>query len=279
MRRTLFGICRRWARMAGFGQPAIFCESIFAAAALADRINSTRLKIASLIEHQELHRMNKTLNVRLLVCILVVIALGAGAIHRIHRHQANRQADAFLHQADAAEKQSQLGRAAKFLLRYLPVRPDHLEARARLALLLEQTARSRQDRERAFYELEQVLRDSPDRDDVRRRDIALAMLLGRFVESRGHIDYLVAAHPNDGSLRDLKGQCLAAAGDFAGAESAFADAVKTQPDLIEAYRARAYLLRRRLDRPKDADKADKVIESMLKENDASATAHLAAADD
>src|SRR5438067_1267057 len=69
----------------------------------------------------------------------------------------------------------------------------------------------------------------------------------------------------------------AAAGDYTAAEAAeaaFAEAVARRPDLIPAYGRRAGLLRQRLDQP---EKADTVIESMLKANGRSAAAHLMAA--
>ncbi|MFL5341985.1 MAG: tetratricopeptide repeat protein [Gemmataceae bacterium] len=219
--------------------------------------------------------MNKTLNVPYLVRLVVIGAVLAAGVYLLHRRQAGRQADAYLRQADAAEQQGQLTRAVGFLRRFLVLRSNQPNEMARLALLTEQTAKTREDLDKAFYELERVLREDPARDDVRRRDIAVAMLLGRFGESQSHIDFLIAKHPEDGALHDLKGQCLWAAGETAAAEKAFSAATESQPDLIIAYRHRTELLRRQLDQPKVADAA---IQTMLQKNPNSAAAHLAAAD-
>src|SRR5258708_9899513 len=147
--------------------------------------------------------MNKPLTVRYLIRLIGMAAVVAAAIYLLHRRQAGKQAAAFLYQADAAEQRGDLARAAGYLRRALALRPNDTDGRARLGLLLADTAQSADDRLQAFLELEQVLRVAPERTDVRRRNIELALdpRLGRHAEALGHIDYLLARNPDDGTIR------------------------------------------------------------------------------
>src|SRR5579859_6772977 len=220
--------------------------------------------------------MNKTLNFRYLIRLLVIFAVVAVVVILVHRRQAGRQAQAFLHQADLAEQSGDFSRAGGYLRRFLALRPHDTDGRARLALLMAQTARTGEEKLHAFLELEEVLREDPKRDDVRRKDIAMAMdpQLRRFAEAMDHIVKCLADNPDDGTLHDLKGQCLIATGDYSLAVDSFAAAVKRKPDLIPAYGRWAALLRQRLDKPIEADV---VVETLLNANTDSAPAHLVAA--
>jgi tetratricopeptide (TPR) repeat protein len=222
--------------------------------------------------------MKKTLNYRYLLKLLIVLAIVAGGVHLLHARQAGKQADAFLHQAETAEKEGRLDRAASYLGRYLALRPSETDVRARLGLALAKVARNGEQRLQAFLILEQVLREDPRREDVRRKNVALAMdrRLQLYPEAKGHLQVLIDAHKDapDGKLFDLYGQCLAATGDYAEAEKAFEQASTLKPDLVLAYARRAALLKQRLSRP---DEADKVIDELLKKNAEKASAHLVCA--
>ena len=103
--------------------------------------------------------MNKTLNIRYLARLLVICAVVAGTVHLVHRRQAKKQAEAFLHQADSAERSRDFSRTARYLRGFLVFRPENTDVRARLGLLMAQTARTSEQKFQAFLELEQVLRD------------------------------------------------------------------------------------------------------------------------
>jgi tetratricopeptide (TPR) repeat protein len=222
--------------------------------------------------------MKKTLNVRYLLKLLVVLLVVGVGVHLLHARQADRQAEAFLHQADTAEKDGRFDRAAGYLGRYLALRPTETDVRARLGLALAKLARTAEQRLQAFLVLEQVLREDPRREDVRRKNINLAMdpRLQLYPEAKGHLQVLIDAHKDapEGELFDLYGQSLAATGDYAEAEKAFAQATTLKPDLVLAYARRAALLKQRLNRP---DVADKVIDDLLKNNGDRASAHLVSA--
>ncbi len=219
---------------------------------------------------------SKTVNLWYAARLGATVATVVIALYVVHRWQAGRQAGAFVHQADVAEQQGDLGRAANYLRRYLVMRPGDVDARARLAMLMEETAVNAEEHFRAFLEMEEVLRQAPGRDDVRRRNISIAMdpRLAMYEEALGHLKHLRTQDDNDGTLCDLEGQCRAAQGNFAAAADAYDEAVKRKPDLLLAYVRRAGLLRVHLD---IAKKADDTVAAMLSANKDSARAHVLAA--
>src|SRR6516162_4894421 len=58
-------------------------------------------------------------NFKFLVCLLAGTALAAIGVHFLHAFQVKRNAGALLHQADQAEKEGNLRRAADYLIQYL----------------------------------------------------------------------------------------------------------------------------------------------------------------
>src|SRR5262245_19557205 len=108
--------------------------------------------------------MKKTLNTPYLLCLLAVVSVVAGGIWLLHRVQAGPQAQAVLRQAELAENEGNLEKAASYLRRYLILNRGDIDVRGRLGLLLDETARSDEERTRAFLVLEDVLRDEPERD-------------------------------------------------------------------------------------------------------------------
>ncbi len=179
-----------------------------------------------------------------------------------------------MRQATLAEERGDLGRAASYVRRFLAERTDDIDARAHLSLLLEQTARTREERFQAFLEMEEVLRRSNDRNDIRRRDIGLALGLQLYTEAEVQIKRLQDSDKTDGTVYDLYGQCLNATGRYPDAAATYKEATEYKPDLVQAYGRRATILRQRLN---DSKAADETIDKMVEANKESAQAHLIAA--
>src|SRR5262249_14774277 len=78
----------------------------------------------------------KRLNVRFLLCVTALAAALAAGVWLLHEFQAGRIADGLLWQARRAEKEGRLDQTAKFLARYLELRPDDNEERANLGRVL-----------------------------------------------------------------------------------------------------------------------------------------------
>src|ERR1019366_4708395 len=101
-------------------------------------------------------------------------------------------AEALLWQADQAEKEDKLDRAAKFLGRYLEFAREDLAEREHLAMILSnaQWMTSPQRRARARFVIEQVLAKDPQRHVLRQR-LCQIMIAGRsFDVAKEHLTYL-----------------------------------------------------------------------------------------
>src|SRR5262245_17589025 len=182
--------------------------------------------------------MRTTINVAFLFKLFAVAAILAVVVHFIHWVQTGKQVRALAHQADAAEQRGELARAEQYLRRLLALRPADADSRARLVLLMESSARTDEDHRQVFLEMEQVLKEAPNRDDIRRREIAMLLERPRLrlsAEAKAHVDYLLAIDPRDSKLHEQNGQCLMMLGDFDGAVDAWAKAAELSPDLVSAY--------------------------------------------
>src|SRR5437016_4367874 len=106
----------------------------------------------------------KQLNIKLLVGVVLAGAVLCGSVLIVHAFQTKRIAEALLWQAHHAEKQEQVGQAARLLSRYLELRPDDAQERAHLGQLLAsaQLTTTPRSRQRALFVLEQALSRLPD---------------------------------------------------------------------------------------------------------------------
>ena len=116
-----------------------------------------------------------------------------------------------------------------------------------------QWPRSRRARQQALEVLEDVLRRTPQRQDVRRKLVTLALDLGRSSDAEFHLKVLRTASPNNGELESLSGRCQEAAGQYAEAAEWYEKAIKHAPGEIESYTRLADLYRRRLNEPERTD--------------------------
>src|SRR6266542_60231 len=113
----------------------------------------------------------RKINTKLFVFLVITVAMLAGAVFGLQRLQAGNIAEALLWQANQAEKDGKLDRAAKYLGHYLEFARDDLDTRAHLGALLAdpQLVTTPQRRARARFVIEQVLAKDPERHDLRKR--------------------------------------------------------------------------------------------------------------
>lgn len=218
--------------------------------------------------------MRRRLNLRVVLGAVIVLAVAAAAVHGLHHHQVTRQADKLLEEAARAEEQGELAEATTYLEHYLTMAPDEPDALARYGLLLQRSARSAADHLRAFFALEKALRGQPERHDLRRAVVRQAIRLGRHTDARDHLNIVLAAFPEDGELEELQARCAAATTQFAEAADWYERALRHAPERVDCYVERARLLRRRLNRPADADR---VMDQLAQANPRSLAARLARA--
>ncbi len=198
--------------------------------------------------------MRRQVNLRFVALLLLTLIVLGGTAHFLHGFQVKRNARALLHRAQQMEEEKDFGKSLDYLSRYLAFYPRDTEARARYALLLDQQAKTPQARLRAFLALDEVLRQAPDRDDVRRRAISAAMGIERFADAREHLEVLMQATPDDPELEELRGRCEEAGSQFAWAAQWYEKAIQHAPQRIDCCVRLAKVYRRRLDRAQDADK-------------------------
>jgi Flp pilus assembly protein TadD len=203
------------------------------------------------------------LNVRFLVA-LVVVVLGLGAAaYGVRRQLIRRGIDGLVTRAERAAEAGDAATAEAMLRQYLAFRPTDAEALARLAILLADNARTPRRRMAAQQALEDAIRRSPDRDDLRRRDIDLAMRpdLRQYGDAIAHLDALLAAKPDDPELLRLKARCLEGDRKDTDAVALLRRLVEGEPRDADSHARLAGLLRFRLDRPGEADQVmDRLVE-------------------
>jgi tetratricopeptide (TPR) repeat protein len=246
--------------------------------------------------------MKRRLNLKFFFCLLSVVAVFATSVHLLHGFQVTRNAGALLTQADRAQEDGDLSKAARYLNRYLNLVPDDDESRAKYALLLadEKLATSPNGLLNAFLKLEGALLRTPERHDLRRKIIHVAMhpWLQRYNDAIEHIDRLEKLVGMDGELFSLRGRCHEATARYKKARQDFELALKQPQKDLDDYWRLAYLMRRhssevKLGEKKDhkgkvlqkaetvdqvSEKADAVIASMLQVHAKSFRGHLYAAD-
>src|SRR5262249_37415704 len=137
----------------------------------------------------------KTINVKLLLYLLGGTALVGVGLFLVHYFQSGRIADALLWQAGRAEEKGELGGAARYLKRYLEFEPNDIEQHAHLGRVLAdpKLAGTRRARESALFVLEQVVARAPDRHDLRRPLVRIAVELAQYDLAQDHLDVLEKA--------------------------------------------------------------------------------------
>jgi tetratricopeptide (TPR) repeat protein len=217
----------------------------------------------------------RVVNRRAVRVLLACGAVLAVAVHLVHGFQVKRNARGlFLGQADRAEREGRLAQAADYLARYLSLEPGATDARARYGLLLDRLARTTPQRVRAFLVLEQALRQDGGRRDVRLQVARLAIRLGRFADAREHLAALRRDQPEEVEVLHLLGRCEAAARQFDEAAKWYDQAARLAPRDPELCLEFATLLRDRLRKP---DQADRAVAALLRADARALPAQRAAA--
>ncbi len=164
--------------------------------------------------------------------------------------------------------------------RYLSLRPDDLATRIQYAKFMFDLP----DYAAAFFQNDKILRtDLTDADDalrkkveeVRDRQIQLAIRLQRLSDALYHIDIQKTIRKDDPKLIELRGYCQLDSGDSQenrdNAQKDFEEAIRLAPQQVSTYSLLAMLQR---DRMKQPALAEATIAKMLEANPESAEAYL-----
>src|SRR5262245_48945291 len=152
-----------------------------------------------------------TLNQKLLLRLVLVVAVLAGGLVVLHHVQAGRVPEALLWQADAAAEKGRTDKSIGYLKQYLEFRPDDYDVAVRLADLMLARGAAK-DHQNALFLFERVLREAPQRADVARKLIALCLQMRRYADALGHAQKLLETNKTDGVLHAQVAHCLVAQG-------------------------------------------------------------------
>jgi tetratricopeptide (TPR) repeat protein len=179
----------------------------------------------------------RKINTKFFVFLAVALAVLAGAIFGLHRLQAGNIAEALLWQANQAEKDGKLDRAAKYLARYLEFAREDLDQREHLGMILAdpQLATTPQRRARARFVIEQVLAKDPQRHALRER-LCQILIAGRFFDpAKEHLHYLDKNQPSSAQVPYLVGAWHEAQTQPDRAVEAYRRAIKADASMVPAY--------------------------------------------
>eukprot|EP00456_Euglypha_rotunda_P023873 TRINITY_DN196_c2_g1_i1.p1 TRINITY_DN196_c2_g1~~TRINITY_DN196_c2_g1_i1.p1 ORF type:complete len:1431 (+),score=358.04 TRINITY_DN196_c2_g1_i1:9213-13505(+) len=190
----------------------------------------------------------RTLNLRWVAGLLVAFVVLGGTTHLLHGYQMSRIATAFLRQARRAEAENRPAEALRDLRNYVKLAPDDNEGLALYGKQLAEVGRT----DSAYMTLEKVLRNEPEREDVRRLLVRLAIQLGRLTEARGNLDELLQHSPQDSELWELKGICQFSQSEYGQSQESFKSAISFAPDRLGCYGLLASLQSTKLKNPKGA---------------------------
>ncbi|HYV34840.1 MAG TPA: tetratricopeptide repeat protein, partial [Gemmataceae bacterium] len=208
----------------------------------------------------------------------------------LHAFQVKRTAGILLLQANAAKDKGDLKSEANYLSRYLAFDPKNGEVTAQYALLVaeDKLASNPKAMHHAYFTLEHALRLDPNRHDVRRKVIQVAMhvWIARFNDAAEHIDAFRKMRIEDAELLGWRAICHEAAKEYKQARASYEAALKLPKKQEEHYIRLASLLRQEPFNTGETEKsddeiialADQSVEDMLTVFPESFAAYLLSAD-
>lgn len=226
-------------------------------------------------------RASKEVNLRFLaVSLLLVVVVAAGLLFA-HRFQKKRMAGNTLGRAEAILDEDPK-RARSLLREYLHLQPKDIETRAKLARLQMEHAETVADWRQVYRTNEDVLRDDPERDGIRRAHVDVLLRMGRYHDARDHLQRLLEKDADSGELHLLRAITYEKQGEYREAvreyekclqdpEFQSVEIVGRQLTRIKVLAVWAEILRGKLDQP---GAADALYDRMAKDYPESAEAFL-----
>ncbi len=232
----------------------------------------------------------KRLNVKLALWLTGILLVTVVGVHFLHGYQLERNADSLKLLAEAAVKQGNTEEAIKNYDQYLKYKDD-AESYSALAKMVDAKAQapgaSVRDKRRAYTILEEAIRRHPELTDVRELLVEYMIMMARFDDGLGHIDFLNSNGTTSPKLELQRARC-----HFGNRKQD--QAIKTLQTLIgfdeqarqfkedpgagghevEAFQMLAQLLYRG---PDGEERAKNVMDQLIVYNPDSAKAHLARA--
>ena len=192
-----------------------------------------------------------TINKFFLVKFLLVTGLLIAGLFGIHTIQASRIPEALKRQAERATEAGQTDRAIHYLRQYLEFRPKDTETGEQLARLIRERPGG-YDPSSLLFLYDQILRDDPERDAVRREALTLCLRLGRYSDAEGHAELLLQRFNDDAEIWQKRAAAEAGLQKREEARASYEKAIALNPHNLTAYQRLAQYLWRDLQLIPDA---------------------------
>lgn len=213
----------------------------------------------------------RVINFGFLAGMGVLSVVLVGTVHVVHGWQVQRHAGGLMELGRQAQENGDLTSAREYFARYVGLVPGDVGALADYGLLLDEMHAGPRQARQVFMVYEDVLRADPTREEIRRRQIEIAMEAGRIPDALAHVRVLRQSYPTEGKLDYQAGRCLEELVEHDAAVKAYEVALEHSPDLLDTYARLAWLNQTKLDRP---ERARKLLDDLVSRFRASATAWL-----
>ena len=212
-----------------------------------------------------------TINKKLLLRLFIGLIVLGGGLFLTHYIQSDRATDALRWQAEYAAENGKLDKAILYMRQYLELRPEDHEAATKLAELILKKGSGPRQLVGALFLYERVLREAPQREDIRRKLADLALRLNRHSDAQIHVRALLDKSPNESALWEKLGVCQIAQNKLDDARTSFEKAVAADSHNIAACERLVDLLVRLMNLP---DEARDCLDKMVRANPQTADAYL-----
>ena len=149
--------------------------------------------------------------------------------------------------------------------------PSDHDAAVKLGEMILSRGNTQHDLSSVLFLYERVLREAPQRDDIRRKLVDVCLQLERNSDAIIHATTLLETAPNDGELWEKLGAAQAALNKFDEARASYAKAIECDATRIDSYGLLAELL---MGQFHAVDEARECIEKMVCANPAAGSAYL-----
>ncbi len=215
-----------------------------------------------------------TINKRLLLRLFIGLVVFGGGLFLIQYIQSDRATDALRWQAEHAAENGKLDKAILYMRQYLELRPEDHDAATKLAEMIMQKGAGPKQLTSALFLYERVLREAPQREDVRRKLADLSLRLNRFSDAQIHVRALLDKSPDESELWEKLGRCQFAQNKIDDARTSFEKAISVDKHNISACEMLVDLLVQQMNLP---DEGRECLDKMVRANPQKAEAYLARA--
>jgi len=236
----------------------------------------------------------KRLNIKLAVSLVIGLTVLAAGVHLLHAFQVERNAEGVLEEAHELRAKGDLQEAQVFAMRFLNLRRGHENDSAKGVRLLAEIAYEEaqapdagiRKKRLALKYMEEAVRLDPNDPEFRRKLLDYHVKVGSITGALDHVKLLRDANKLDPELELIAAKCYEATGDYSETvkicqmlvgydliEKTFRDDAPGREE-VDAYMLLAMVYRER--KAGTDEQADRVIEQLVKVNEKSSKAHLAA---